>query len=60
MTDFIDYTANKGLVALCVANVVLFILAKLYYVWRNKVIQRQYSELSNSEKARFYDARFSH
>ncbi|KAI8665130.1 hypothetical protein NCS56_00948000 [Fusarium sp. Ph1] len=54
------YTANKGLIGLCVVNIVLFVLAKLYYVWRNRVLARQYADLSETDKARFFDARFVH
>ncbi|KAJ4168984.1 hypothetical protein NW754_010916 [Fusarium falciforme] len=54
------YTANKGLIGLCVFNIVLFVLAKLYYVWRNRVLARQYADLSETDKARFFDARFVH
>ncbi|KAF4449973.1 allantoate permease [Fusarium albosuccineum] len=54
------YTANKGLVGLCVFNILLFVLAKLYYVWRNRVLARQYADLPETDKARFFDARFVH
>ncbi|KAH6884941.1 allantoate permease [Thelonectria olida] len=54
------YTANKALVGLCVGNILLFVLAKLYYMWRNRVLARQYVNLSESDRARFFDARFVH
>lgn len=56
----LDYKANKGLVGLCVFNILLFVLAKLYYVWRNRVIERQHAETPASEKSRMVDARFAH
>ncbi|OAQ61526.2 hypothetical protein VFPPC_16522 [Pochonia chlamydosporia 170] len=54
------YKANKGLVGLCVFNILLFVLAKVYYVWRNRVIVRQHAETPESEKSRMVDARFTH
>lgn len=56
----IDYTANKGLIGLCVFNILLFVLAKLYYVWRNRVIERQSIEAPETEKSRMVDRRFTH
>lgn len=55
-----DYIANKGLIGLCSFNILLFVLAKIYYVWRNRVMQRHYAEMSHEEKARFHDARLAH
>lgn len=56
----VDYTANKGLIGLCVFNILLFVLAKWYYVWRNGVIERQNTEGPESEKSRMMDRRFVH
>jgi MFS family permease len=54
------YTANKGLVGLCVFNIILFVLGKLYYIWRNKVMEKTLSDLPGDHKGRFYDMRFAH
>lgn len=54
------YKANKALVGMCVGNICLFVLAKLYYVWRNRVIEKRMAGLPESEKARLADGRFAH
>lgn len=45
---------------MCVGNICLFVLAKLYYVWRNRVIEKKMAGLPESEKARLADERFTH
>lgn len=60
MLTVVDYIANKGLAGLCGFNILLFILAKGYYIWRNRVMERKYESLSTDEKTKFFDARFSH
>jgi len=45
------YRGNKILVGLSSANIVLFILAKLYYVWRNQQKDKKWNALSDSQKA---------
>lgn len=55
-----DYTANKGLLGLCCANICLFVLAKLYYMWRNHLIDKDAAGASGSEKARLTGLRFVH
>lgn len=47
----LDYTANKGLVGLCCGNTCLFVVAKLYYVWRNDRLDKQLAGLPESEKS---------
>ncbi|KAL0942649.1 yil166c-like protein [Colletotrichum truncatum] len=54
------YTANKALIGLCVANILLFIGMKLYYIWRNRVLERKYAEASEAEKQTAIDMRFAH
>lgn len=60
LTALADYTGNKALTGLCAANIVLFGFTKVYYIWRNKVRQRQYDQLSWEEKCNQADFRFVH
>jgi hypothetical protein len=55
-----DYTANKALAGLCAANIVLFGFTKVYYIWRNKVRQQHYDQLTWEEKCNRADFRFVH
>ena len=41
---------NKILLAINVFNIVLFVLVKLFYIWRNKVRERQWNALTKEEK----------
>ena len=43
-------TGNKVLIAICCYNVVLFVGAKLFYVWRNNVRDKQWKSMSQAEK----------
>ncbi|KAF4918022.1 putative transporter [Colletotrichum viniferum] len=54
------YTANKALIGLCVINILLFIGMKLYYIWRNRILERIYAEASEAEKQTAVDMRFAH
>ncbi|KAM0712036.1 hypothetical protein Q7P37_011130 [Cladosporium fusiforme] len=54
------YTANKGLVGMCCGNILLFVLAKLYYIWRNRRLEKQLADLPESEKSRVSGMRFAH
>lgn len=56
----LDYTGNKALTGLCAANIVLFVLMKVYYVWRNRVVVRKYEDLPEVEKQKAIDMRFAH
>lgn len=56
----LDYTANKGLVGLCCGNICLFGAAKLYYVWRNRRLDKELAGLPESEKSRMAGLRFAH
>lgn len=62
MTDKfdLDYNANKALIGLCVVNILLFIGMKLYYIWRNRILERRYAEASEAEKQTAIDMRFAH
>ena len=43
---------RKGaMVGLCVSNIVIFGLAKLYYVWRNRTIRRANEQIPEEERA---------
>lgn len=55
-----DYTANKGLVGMCCGNILLFVLAKLYYIWRNRRLEKQLADLPESEKSRTSGMKFAH
>ncbi|KAF7559615.1 hypothetical protein G7046_g4545 [Stylonectria norvegica] len=54
------YTANRALVGMCVGNIVLFVLAKAYYMWRNRMIEKKFVNLPESEKSHIIDMRFAH
>ncbi|KAI1499954.1 allantoate permease [Biscogniauxia marginata] len=54
------YTGNRALTGLCVANILFFILTKIYYIRRNKSIVKQYNDLPESEKLGVIDMRFAH
>lgn len=41
---------NKILLAVCCVNVVLFYLAKAFYIWRNKVRDRRWSGMTRGEQ----------
>lgn len=56
----LDYTGNKALTGLCSANIALFVGMKLYYVWRNRVVVREYQDLPEAEKQKAIDSRFAH
>ncbi|TGZ77285.1 MFS general substrate transporter [Ascodesmis nigricans] len=62
---------NKILLAICCWNIVLFVLVKMYYVWRNKAREQKWETLSEREKedyvattehegAKRWDFRFAH
>lgn len=46
-------TGNKVLIGLCVYNIALFVFAKIYYVWRNKVRAKQWDAMSTSQKEEY-------
>jgi len=46
-------TGNKVLLGLVTYNFFLFIGAKLFYVWRNKVRDRRWNQMSEAEKATY-------
>lgn len=58
--EITDYTANRGLLGMCCANICLFILAKLYYMRRNRLIDKATAGASETEKARLTGLRFVH
>lgn len=55
-----DYTANKALVGLCSANIVLFVAMKLFFIWRNKVHRARYDALPPAAKVSGVDFHFAH
>ena len=55
-----DYTANKALVVLCCVNIMLFVLAKIYYVLRNGAIKKRLTDTSDSENSQFAELGFAH
>lgn len=42
----IDRRGNKQLVAICSANIVIYALVKLYYIWRNKKRDKEWNAMS--------------
>lgn len=53
--SFSDYTGNKVLLGLTSANIVIFVLAKLYYIKRNEAKERAWNKLSESEKSTYME-----
>lgn len=41
---------NKILLAICCVNIVLFFLVKAFYIWRNKVRDRQWNAMTKEEQ----------
>lgn len=49
----LDYRGNKILVALASANIVIFVLAKWYYIWRNQQKAKKWNRLSETEQENY-------
>lgn len=41
-----DRRGNRQLVAICAANIVIYGLAKAYYIWRNKSREKEWSAMT--------------
>ncbi|KAK5168203.1 uncharacterized protein LTR77_006772 [Saxophila tyrrhenica] len=54
------YTGNRAMTALCVVNIALFVAAKFFYIWRNKVAMRKFAGLPESEKSKAVAVLFAH
>ncbi|CRK15452.1 putative transporter like protein [Verticillium longisporum] len=46
---------NTQLTAICAANIVIYVLAKLYYVWRNKTRDREWDALTKEERVQYLE-----
>ncbi|KAK7432190.1 hypothetical protein QQZ08_001135 [Neonectria magnoliae] len=46
---------NKQLTAICVSNIFVYLLTKGYYVWRNKVRDREWNALSKEEQVHYLE-----
>lgn len=46
---------NKMLVAFCIANLVIYGLTKLFYLWRNRVRGREWESMSQDEKEAYLE-----
>ncbi|KAJ9618824.1 hypothetical protein H2204_012900 [Knufia peltigerae] len=46
-------TGNKILIAICAYNIVLFLGAKSFYVWRNKVRDRKWNSMTDAERREY-------
>jgi sugar phosphate permease len=44
---------NKILIGICVYNIALFVFGKFFYVWRNKVRDRQWSSMTEAEQREY-------
>lgn len=41
------------MIGVCVMNLFLYILTKAYYIWRNKVRDREWNALTKEEQIRY-------
>lgn len=46
---------NKQLVAICSANIVIYALVKLYYIWRNKKRDKEWNAMSREEQMHYLE-----
>lgn len=46
LTDCLDRRGNKQLTAICASNIIIYLIAKGYYIWRNKQRDRAWNALS--------------
>lgn len=46
---------NTVLIAVASYNIVLYLLVKAYYVWRNKSKEKQWKRLSHAEQRSYYE-----
>ncbi|KAF2664689.1 MFS general substrate transporter [Microthyrium microscopicum] len=44
---------NRALIGICCGNIVLYVLTKVYYTWRNKQREAKWSALSEQEKINY-------
>ena len=44
---------DRVLVSLCVTNIALYVLTKLYYVWRNNVRSAKWDAMSENERVEY-------
>ncbi|KAI2605940.1 MFS general substrate transporter [Hypoxylon fragiforme] len=47
--------ANKQLVAICSANIVVYFLIKVYYIWRNNKRDREWNEMSREQQLHYME-----
>lgn len=48
-----DRRANRVLVGVCVMNIFLYIITKAYYIWRNKVRDREWNALTKEQQIHY-------
>lgn len=41
------------MIGVCVMNIVLYLLTKAYYIWRNKVRDREWNSMTKEEQIRY-------
>ncbi|KAL6244386.1 hypothetical protein RBB50_008628 [Rhinocladiella similis] len=46
-------TGNKILIAICAYNIVLFLGAKAFYVWRNRVRDRRWNSMTDAQRREY-------
>jgi hypothetical protein len=44
---------NRQLLAICCMNIVLYILTKLYYVWRNKTRDAKWNAMTEEQRLEY-------
>lgn len=49
-------TGNKVLIALAVYSLVLFVVARFYYEWRNKTKAQKWNAMSSAEREEYLSA----
>jgi hypothetical protein len=47
------YKGNKVLLGLTAWNIVLFVLSKVYYEWRNKVRDNKWNEMTREQRVHY-------
>ncbi|KAL3420539.1 hypothetical protein PVAG01_06984 [Phlyctema vagabunda] len=44
---------NRQLIAICCMNIVIYLLAKAYYIWRNRTRDKQWKSMNEDERVEY-------